>query len=73
MFLAEIGEKQGEERQFNVESGGNINSKDSSLGVVDRVADLCGDAKSLGVILENGTILSFSWAAKVSSYFLKGI
>ncbi|KAH7624062.1 hypothetical protein Ndes2526B_g01314 [Nannochloris sp. 'desiccata'] len=65
MFLAEIGEKQGEERQFNVESGGNINSKDSSLGVVDRVADLCGDAKSLGVILENGTILSFSWAAKL--------
>jgi hypothetical protein len=29
------------------------------------VVDLCGDAKSLGVVLQNGTILSFSWAAKL--------
>jgi hypothetical protein len=40
-------------------------TRDINLGVLDRVADLCGDAKSLGVVLENGTILSFSWAAKV--------
>jgi len=63
--LADKEGKEGEERHQNIESG---ISRDNSPGVPERVADLCGDSKSLGVILENGTILSFSWTAKVRNY-----
>ena len=32
-----------------------------------KVADLCGDGKSVLVVMESGTMLAFSWTAKVSS------
>lgn len=52
--------------ELETETGTGTSTSDRT--VVDRIVDLCGDTKSLGVVLENGTILSFSWAAKVRSF-----
>jgi len=61
-----VADSQGNEQQHQNVKG---SSRETSLGGLHRVADLCGDAKSLGVVLENGTILSFSWAAEVNTHF----
>jgi hypothetical protein len=64
-YLRDINTNLAEEELPAVDNGSG-GGDGGNYSLHDRVADLCGDAKSLGVVLENGTILSFSWAAKVN-------